>query len=301
MEEPVLIQHATADHATITRVQWALGGTEGLSDLTMINPSFVTDLVHHYQVVVGKSLFVEFIGAELDQVSGLPGMIQQLTTQGVRTGLYLRHQPDVEFWSSIGSHLTMAVLVFDVATHSVDTLVNSLGRLHQNAYCHIIVEFTRSDLFPALSAVKQIATKCKNISLNMKLTTPMAELTDSDRAQIDGAQALAKRATFKNRSIIPVSFRGAMRVVYPPEQSVIMTTAEIIAHNLNHWAGWTCSAGLETLVIYPNGDIYRGWCKQGKKVGNLNDQLVAFPATSVICQALTCSSSVDISNSKSWY
>lgn len=55
----------------------------------------------------------------------------------------------------------------------------------------------------------------------------------------------------------------------------------------------TCYAGLEQLVVWHNGDVYRGWCKAGGKLGNVFEQNLILPTSPIECPFDKCKNGFD--------
>ena len=77
-----------------------------------------------------------------------------------------------------------------------------------------------------------------------------------------------------------------------------MAPQRFISSQTNSWQGWECSIGLEQIVINMHGDIQRGWCSVGGKVGSINDKKVSFPTKPVVCDKSFCHCNLDIMCSK---
>jgi len=60
-----------------------------------------------------------------------------------------------------------------------------------------------------------------------------------------------------------------------------------------NYKGKLCNIGLETLVVYSNGDVYRGWCKTGGVLGNVFSKDVVLPSTPVLCDKSFCRNGFD--------
>jgi organic radical activating enzyme len=71
-----------------------------------------------------------------------------------------------------------------------------------------------------------------------------------------------------------------------------VTGNDIIVKGLNNYKGWSCWAGLDMLSIDMWGDIYRSECKQGGKLGNLENYTL--PTEPITCPANKCSCLSDI-------
>lgn len=48
---------------------------------------------------------------------------------------------------------------------------------------------------------------------------------------------------------------------------------EVVARGENKWMGWLCSIGTNTLHINFEGDVYKGVCQIGEKIGNVYESL----------------------------
>lgn len=71
--------------------------------------------------------------------------------------------------------------------------------------------------------------------------------------------------------------------------------SNITRHDLHHWKGWICHAGMESFHVTPTGDIWAGFCRM-KKISHIDDFR---PATSpLICLRTTCICPGDITVSK---
>jgi len=71
-----------------------------------------------------------------------------------------------------------------------------------------------------------------------------------------------------------------------------ITGNDIIVKELNNYKGWNCWAGLDMLSIDMWGDMYRAECRQGGKLGNLENYIL--PTEPITCPANQCSCLSDI-------
>jgi hypothetical protein len=71
----------------------------------------------------------------------------------------------------------------------------------------------------------------------------------------------------------------------------------LIVLDQNRFAGWTCWAGVESLIVDIQGDVYRAYCMQDGKLGNVRDGITP-PTAPVTCAQARCTCSVDIEVSK---
>ena len=69
---------------------------------------------------------------------------------------------------------------------------------------------------------------------------------------------------------------------------------DVIKHHLNQFKGWTCNAGLESLMINWDGDVHRATCRVGGSLGNIYDGSFEVPEEPIICTRNWCTCASDI-------
>jgi MoaA/NifB/PqqE/SkfB family radical SAM enzyme len=70
-------------------------------------------------------------------------------------------------------------------------------------------------------------------------------------------------------------------------------------YKLNQYYGHICWAGVEQLVIDKFGYIYKGWCGQGGRLGNVFTDNIEWPTDPVLCQKNLCTNGFDLQARKS--
>ena len=97
----------------------------------------------------------------------------------------------------------------------------------------------------------------------------------------------------------PVKYRGRMRRHYADGSSDVTTGQQLISNGENNWQGWKCSIGVKQIVVDMVGDIYRGWCLEGGKIGNVRDgDKLVFPTAPIICSKKFCHCVLDTMNER---
>jgi organic radical activating enzyme len=66
----------------------------------------------------------------------------------------------------------------------------------------------------------------------------------------------------------------------------------MVSNNKNQFIGWTCFAGIDTLLIDFDGLLYRGQCLNDGPIGKLGSA-IDFPNTATLCKKQWCTSNVD--------
>ena len=74
----------------------------------------------------------------------------------------------------------------------------------------------------------------------------------------------------------------------------VMHANDIIRVHSNQFKGWTCNAGIESLMINWDGEIYRATCRVGGSLGNIYTGSFKIPDSPVICTRDWCTCAADI-------
>lgn len=69
---------------------------------------------------------------------------------------------------------------------------------------------------------------------------------------------------------------------------------DIIKLKLNQFKGWTCNAGIESLMINWDGDVHRATCRVGGSLGNIYEGNFVVPSEPVTCDRNFCTCAADI-------
>jgi len=74
----------------------------------------------------------------------------------------------------------------------------------------------------------------------------------------------------------------------------IMHANDVIKLHQNQFKGWTCNAGLESLMINWDGDVHRATCRVGDSLGNIFQDEFSVPTTPITCTREWCTCAADI-------
>ena len=69
---------------------------------------------------------------------------------------------------------------------------------------------------------------------------------------------------------------------------------DVIKQHLNQFKGWTCNAGLESLMINWDGEVHRATCRVGGSLGNIYQGDFTVPVEPVVCTRDFCTCAADI-------
>jgi organic radical activating enzyme len=87
-------------------------------------------------------------------------------------------------------------------------------------------------------------------------------------------------------------------IVWENKSEMPFNAQHLIKANKNRFEGWECDAGLDGIFIDSRGNIFRGTCLQGNKIGNIQDDSIVLPSNSVICNKRICECVTDVYYSK---
>lgn len=69
---------------------------------------------------------------------------------------------------------------------------------------------------------------------------------------------------------------------------------DVIKLHLNQYNGWSCNAGIESLMINWDGEVHRATCRVGGSLGNIYNDTFTVPSEPVICNRNFCTCAADI-------
>jgi len=100
-------------------------------------------------------------------------------------------------------------------------------------------------------------------------------------------------------AILPkVAQRSLKEVVWENGVEGRLNAQHLVKDNKNRFKGWQCDAGLDGIFIDAKGNIFRGTCLQGDKIGNIQDDVISLPTNSIICDKRICECVTDVYYSK---
>ena len=74
----------------------------------------------------------------------------------------------------------------------------------------------------------------------------------------------------------------------------IIHANDVIKKHLNQFNGWSCNAGIESLMINWDGEVHRATCRVGGSLGNIYQNTFVQPTVPIICTREWCTCAADI-------
>lgn len=78
------------------------------------------------------------------------------------------------------------------------------------------------------------------------------------------------------------------------DDSQIIHANDIIKLHMNQYKGWTCNAGIESLMINWDGEVHRATCRVGGSLGNIYEGNFVAPSDPITCDRNFCTCAADI-------
>jgi MoaA/NifB/PqqE/SkfB family radical SAM enzyme len=75
-------------------------------------------------------------------------------------------------------------------------------------------------------------------------------------------------------------------------------TNDLIKEHKNKFKGWSCRAGVESLMINWDGEVHRATCRVGGSLGNIYTGTFAKPTEPIICTREWCTCAADVNITK---
>jgi MoaA/NifB/PqqE/SkfB family radical SAM enzyme len=306
------LEHAQPRHKDYVVVNWCLGNTcnysctycpSGLHDASVAWPEydvvreFCLRAMNHYGQ---KNLYFEFTGGEVTLWKDLPRLAQFLKSHGCKIGIISNGSRSEDFWRKLVGQIDHVCLSFHPERGNAEHFMKIVElcaaeiRTHVNFMMH-------PDHFAECTALAYKAKNIDNISIAIQ---PLVKDFGEELFPYNSVQSkvIDTQNAFLSKQIKHTKqyeyYRGAMDMVFADGRRSTMSPQRFISSRQNSWKGWSCYAGLEQIVINMRGDIFRGWCLVGGKVGHISDPKLQFPRSAVTCNKDFCHCNFDIMTTK---
>lgn len=197
-----------------------------------------------------------------------------VTTNGTRG---YRWYLDNEFFFN---HLVFSLhFEFDY-TRIVDTILKYYDSTEREFFVNVMAH---QDYIPQVKTVVK-----KFDDLGIKYAVRRIRWTEGDHNIFDDLKyhgsdlewILSKDATAKPNVIVDGQYE--------------MHANDIIKKHLNQFKGWSCNAGIESLMINWDGEVHRATCRVGGSLGNIYQGTFKIPSEPIVCTRDWCTCAADI-------
>lgn len=204
-----------------------------------------------------------------------------VTTNGTRTFDYY-HQ------LSVDQYVFSLHFEYDIS-RTLDTIVKMKNNSDKNIIAQIMAHHNH------MTNVRTVRTLFNNLSISN--TVRRIRWTEGDRDLFDDLRYHPDDLSWIKDQDATVS--GNCVIDKDSENEKILHANDIIKLHLNKFKGWTCNAGIESLMINWDGEVHRATCRVGGSLGNIYQGTFIIPDDPINCSRDWCTCSADIPLTKS--
>lgn len=308
----IKLVHSNPEHENWFVVNWCLGNTcnyscsycpSNLHDGSIRWPeldkvkNFIKKVVEQ---VTPRKVYFEMTGGEVTMYRHFTEICEYCAELGAKVGLISNGSRTVRWWEEHKQYFDHVCLSFHPEHADADHFVEVVKTIHHDVRTHVNIMMS-PEKFDFCYAV---ANKVKNLGDISMALQPLIhdfgdKLYDYDEFQkkiFDKQHELIVKHIKYTKSF--EYYRGAMRKVYEDGSTVASSAHRFISDKTNDWSGWKCYSGVEQLIIDLWGNVYRGWCKIGDKIGHVMDDNIVIPSEPIICTKTMCHCNYDIMSTK---
>lgn len=307
------LNHANPDHASTLVVNWCLGSTcnfscsycpEDLHNAKHPWPSFevaanFVDKVLQFHST--KKIYVELTGGEVTLWKDLPRFADYCRSKNVKIGIISNGSRSLEFWDKLLNQIDHVCLSFHSEKgdpdhyYEVVKMASERVRTHTNFMMHpehfnkvLALAFRIKDIPNISMAIQPLVVDFKDQLYNYSPT--QLKVIDNQHEMLVKHIKYTKSYEY---------YRGAMEMLDSNSgEKKKISPQRLISLGANDWSGWKCYAGVEQLVVNMDGDIFRGWCSVGGKLGHISDEGLVLVDSPVLCNKGFCHCNFDIMSTK---
>lgn len=235
------------------------------------------EIIYHYDDL-NKDVVFEFIGGEPTLMEKIPEVGKRLHNYPTSIILRTNGSASLDWWQRCSRYLSEVIISVHREFADLDHIKQVIRYLQENKDLHPI---KLTVLFPVTLRPEswEWGTECVR-KFRKKFEVGDLQLLYSNFGRGNDTHLPYKyeqwKEYYKLAGIEPVYTEDTENVpVYPS------------------FKGYKCYAGLETLIIDAMGNVYRGWCLQGNKLGNINSMPINWPKEPIICNKDFCKNRFD--------
>ena len=245
----------------------------------------------HYAQRLGKQVWIQFTGGEPTMHPRIVELLEAASDRGFAVSLISNGSRTLRFWQKIRDHLDSVILTYHSEFVAHPHFLEIGRYLDQAMPVHVNVTMLPDRFDETYDRAVEIAETLPGATLSLK---PLREDFRDGLYPYSPDQLRRMEAGID----VPGQKRGAT-----PRGVMIARTADgrdertranaFILRGSNRWRGYACNAGLESLRVKGNGQIYRAVCASGGQLGRLGAP-IALPTEPIRCDRDSCGCIADI-------
>lgn len=302
--------HENANHADYFVVNWNLGNTCNYS--CSYCPTFLHSgsvpwpeldtLTQFIDRVIDqkrdKKVAFEFTGGEVTVYKHFIELCDHIKSKGAAVALISNGGRTVKWWERFGNRADHVCLSFHAEEGDPEHFAKIVRIASRNIKTHVNIMMHPNHWDKCISVAESVVG-IQNITMALQpLIVDFGEqlfhYEPEQHAVFENQWELYQKKIIRDNTSSGFSLRGVMRETEPGKIGTVWQPHILIAEQKNNWAGWICAAGVEQIIIDFDGSIWRGWCRQGGRIGNITDPNFKLTTEWVTCAKSFCHCNFDI-------
>lgn len=232
------------------------------------------EIAQHYDDL-NRSVVFEFIGGEPTLAGDIWAVGQSLHNHPVNFVLKSNGSAELEWWKNSRKYISNVVISLHREFVDLDHIEEVIRVLQNEHYGH-----------PA----------------QVKILIPTTSTPESWSWAMETRDRFRKKFNLGTIQLLYANFGRGSSQYYPYTESQWEEYYSLygkpapeqrpVFRETSNFYGQTCYAGVDTLTIDHSGDVWRGWCRQGGKIGNIHESVV-WPREPIVCGLESCSNGFD--------
>ncbi len=259
---------------------------------------FVERVVAEYP---DKKVHFELTGGEVTYYKGFKELIRHIKSLGHYVAIISNGARKIEFWEENLEFLDHIMFSFHSEQGDPEHFQKVIKYTSRKTSVHVNI-MMKPENFDLCHELAQSIINESPVTIALQ---PLLEGMDGKMFDYTSDQMKVLNSQSLNRSVDVEPFkgdryhsRGELILNFKGGEKLRTNSAELISNNFNHWSGWDCNIGLETICVDFYGKLLRGWCGVGGVFGNINDFKIRFPKKPILCNKEQCSCGQDIMTTK---
>jgi MoaA/NifB/PqqE/SkfB family radical SAM enzyme len=304
----IRLEHQNPLHKDVVVINWCLGnvcnyacsycpdnlhsGTQPFPAFDVVKNFIDKTIQHHSQ----KKLYFEFTGGEVTLWKDLMPTLTYLRERGCKTGIISNGSRSLEFYTKLVEKIDHICISFHPESAKEDHFFSVVELFADKIRTHVNIMMSPLH-FDRCTAFAMKLKYIDNISMALQ------PLMEGLNGKIYSYSELQNRVMDQQFNLVIKHiqytkqyeyYRGSMAMVMPSGERKDIASQNFISAGNNSWKYWECYAGVEQMVVNMDGEIFRGWCLAGGKIGKISDASLKLPSKPIRCPVNKCHCNLDI-------
>ena len=257
---------------------------------------FVSAAIDHY---APKKIYFEFTGGEVTLWKDLIPLAKFIKENNATIGIISNGTRPPRWWRENKKYFDHVCFSYHSEFSKPEKFLNVIKEVNGEFRTHVNIMMDPNHWDKCIDLAEKIVDNCNNVSLALQpLMEGLGEeetvfpYSEKENFIFDKQHHLYGQHIKWNTNF-PVP-RGAMEMIdTKTDKKQINSVQRLIANKENDWSGWYCYAGLENLIVDWDGEVLRGWCREGGSLGNVYTE-VNLPDDPIKCSKSFCHCGIDI-------